>query len=65
MAFTSIYNRSFSQFVCNFFSVYLQSYTYLEDEEDEGEYMGAPTDVAVEDADNEKPWDDDVQDEEE
>ena len=38
---------------------------YLEDEEDEDEYMDAPTDVAVEDADDERPWDDDVQDEEE
>jgi len=37
---------------------------YLEDEEDEDEYMDAPTDVAVEDADDEKPWDDDVQNEE-
>ena len=27
MVFTSIYNRSFSHFVCKFFSVYLQSYT--------------------------------------
>jgi len=38
---------------------------YLEDEDDEDEYMDAPTDVAVEDADDERPWDDDVQDEEE
>ena len=33
---------------------------YLEDEEDE--YMDAPTGVAVKDADDERPWDDDVQD---
>jgi len=37
---------------------------YLEDEEDEDEdeYMDAPTGVAVKDADDERPWDDDVQD---